>query len=219
MALFERIVDNQSERSLAHRMRRRRFARFAQFLADVPRPFQILDIGGTQAFWDRMHFQDPEITIVLLNLSAADGLRPGFVGIAGDARKLAFPDGHFAVVISNSVIEHLRTWEEQMAMATEVRRVAKRYWIQTPNRWFPIEPHAVVPGLQFLPQQMQGRIVGRLRPGWYRHHSAREAAREASEVRLLTGPEMRKLFPDGELWRERFLGLTKSLVAHSGPPS
>lgn len=196
-------------------MRLMRFARFVRFLASVPRPFRILDIGGTQDFWDRMRFHDPEITVVLLNLTAAQRLRQGFVSLCGDATRLEFPDGHFEVVVSNSVIEHLRTWEEQLAMATEVRRVGRRYWIQTPNRWFPIEPHALVPGLQFLPQATQSRIVGRWRPGWYRQHSPAQAACEAAQVRLLTGTEMRRLFPDGDLWRERFLGLTKSLVAYS----
>lgn len=215
MALFRWLVDNHSEGSWAHHMRLRRFARFVGFLSAAPRPCRVLDVGGTQGFWDRMHFQDRDITIVLLNLTAADGLRPGFVGMAGDARRMEFSDGEFDIVFSNSVIEHLGTWEDQMAMADEVRRVGRRYWIQTPNRWFPIEPHALVPGLQFLPQAMQGRIVGRFRPGWYRPLPRAKAERDAADVRLLTRTEMRRLFPDGTLWSERFFGLTKSLVACS----
>ena len=70
----------------------------------------------------------------------------------GDAVDMpGISDGAFDVVFSNSVIEHVETYENQRRMAAEIRRVGRRYFVQTPNRHFPLEPHFLVPGFQLLP--------------------------------------------------------------------
>jgi hypothetical protein len=43
-----------------------------------------------------------------------------------------------------------------------------------------------------------------------------EAAKQIDSIRLLTARDVRRLFPGATLWRERFLGLTKSIVAVHG---
>jgi hypothetical protein len=101
-------------------------------------------------------------------------------------------------------------------ITNEVSRVGERYWIQTPNRYFPLEPHALLPLYQFLWQRSQASLARRFQPGWYKGLSPEEAADEAGVVRLLTVRELRSLFPGCILWRERMLGLTKSLVAYKG---
>lgn len=198
-------------------MRRRRFAMFLHLLSRVPRPLRILDVGGTQLFWNNMAFDDSMIEVVLLNRLAPDVNRPGYISAAGDARALdGFKDGEFQVVFSNSVIEHLGDLQSQRAMASEVSRVGQRYWIQTPNRYFPIEAHSLIPLYQFLPRSSQASLAKRFQPGWYRGIPPQEAEREASMVRLLTAHELRSLFPGCTIWHERTLGLTKSLVAYKG---
>lgn len=52
-----------------------------------------------------------------------------------------FQDNEFDAVFSNSVIEHVGDYEAQRQMANEIMRVGKRYFVQTPNFYFPIEPH------------------------------------------------------------------------------
>jgi len=54
-------------------------------------------------------------------------------------------DGEFDLVFSNSVIEHVGDFERMRQFVHEARRVAKSYWIQTPSKWFPIEPHCGMP--------------------------------------------------------------------------
>lgn len=69
----------------------------------------------------------------------------------GDATNLSqYSDKSFDIVFSNSVIEHLYTKENQISMAKEVNRVGKNYFIQTPNYWFPIEPHWVFPSFSIF---------------------------------------------------------------------
>jgi hypothetical protein len=92
--------------------------------------------------------------VTLLNVfgEAPWPLPPGMTYVCGSALGLPFDDNAFDVAYSNSVIEHVRTWENQVRFAAEIRRVAPRYYVQTPNAAFPIEPHVMGLGIQWLPK-------------------------------------------------------------------
>ena len=126
--------------------------------------------------------------------------------VEADARALPFEDDSFAIAYSNSVIEHLDPLDRPR-FATEIRRVAGRYYVQTPNRWFPVEPHVLLPGFQFLPLAARRRL-------W----PLGVSQVPFEDIRLLDAAELRSLFPDAVIVRERFLGMTKSLIA-VGPAS
>jgi hypothetical protein len=212
------LADNRNPASLAARLRRRRFALFAELLSRLPRPIRILDVGGTPGFWRVMGFDRAAESVTLLNqLPPPDGAA-GFRSVVGDARQMrAFRDLEFDVVFSNSVIEHVGTFTDQQAMAAEVRRVGRRYFVQTPNRYFPIEPHFLVPGFQFLPLSVRAGWLARRSVGWYPKAASYEAAlAEVAQVRLLSRAEFQRLFPEGHLVTERFLGLSKSFVIYHG---
>jgi hypothetical protein len=103
----------------------------------------------------------------------------------------------FDIVHSNSVIEHVGDWPKMLSMAQEVRRLAPAYFVQTPNYWFPIEPHYKLPLVQYLPNSIRRAVTGD----------------DPDRIRLLSARQMRRLFADASLWRERVFGMTKSLVA------
>jgi hypothetical protein len=125
-----------------------------------------------------------------------------------------FPDRSFDIVFSNSVIEHLRTLEAQAAMASEVRRLADHHWVQTPNFWFPIEPHFLTPAWHWMPVSLRIALLRRRRWGWRGPCPDPQEARQlVEEIRLLRKRELQALFPDSRLVEERFLGLIKSFVA------
>ncbi|MBA3542727.1 MAG: class I SAM-dependent methyltransferase [Deltaproteobacteria bacterium] len=219
MGLLFKLADNRNPRSLAGWLRRRRSALLRDLLASVPRPARVLDVGGTQAYWEVAEAAGLEgVTVVLLNRAPPVVTRPGFESRGGDARAMPeLADQSFDVVFSNSVIEHVGDRDDQRAMASEVRRVGKRYFIQTPNRHFPIEPHFLVPGFQFLPLEVRVQLVMRFSLGWYARTPDRAAAHAlATSIELLTGPELAALFPGATIHRERFAGLTKSLIAIGG---
>jgi hypothetical protein len=219
MGLFAAIADHRNPRSLAAGLRRRRFAMLSRLLARVPRPLRILDVGGTQGYWDAVAPDGLDgAHIVLLNQQAPAVTRPGFEGRAGDARAMPqFADGSFDLVFTNSVIEHVGSRDDQHRMADEIRRVGRRYYVQTPNRWFPIEPHFLVPGFQFLPISLRVALVRRFRLGWMARVPDADAARAVVEsIQLLTADELQRLFPEGTLHREQLGGLTKSLIVTHG---
>jgi len=210
------FADNTNQQSLAYQFRFKRFLFFRFLLDKLPKPVSILDIGGTQDYWNMMGFSDERIQITLLNLEVQPVSGNSFVSVKGDATDLsAYADRSFDIVYSNSVIEHLFTKGAQQRMADEVRRVGKNYFIQTPNYYFPVEPHWVFPFFQFLPVNVRVWMTMHLNLGHIGRIEDRvAAARQVKEVRLLTGEELQKLFPGSEMYEERFLGLTKSLVAY-----
>lgn len=221
MGLFERLFDNEQPGSLATHFRQARFAQFLGRLRRLPRPLRVLDVGGRQRFWERVGFAgEPGVEVVLLNLEPLQATLPGFSAVRGDARDMAgLADGAFDVVFSNSVIEHLGSLAQQRRMAAEVCRVGRCYFVQTPNRHFPLEPHFLVPGFQYFPRPLQVALVRRFDLGWYRRRPDPAAALAlVAEHRLLTAGELRALFPEAAILRERVLGLTKSLIACGGWP-
>ncbi len=129
--------------SIAHRFRERRFRFFESLMDSVPKPCRILDVGGTEAFW-RSHWGDvkKEVEVLLLNFQEVPTSCSYVKSIAGDATNLSqYEDRSFDLVHSNSVIEHVETKENQAKMAAEMLRVGERIFVQTPNKYFPIEPH------------------------------------------------------------------------------
>jgi hypothetical protein len=120
-------------------------------------------------------------------------------------------------VYSNSVIEHVGGHGARERYVETVRTCAPRYWVQTPSRYFPLEPHWLFPGFQFLPVGAR-MTVSRRWPYGHIRSTSRTAFTDVSGVELLTPRQMRHYFPDGQVWRERVLGMTKSVVAHNGVP-
>lgn len=90
-----------------------------------------------------------------------------------------------------------------------------RWWVQTPNRGFPLEAHWLFPFFQFLPVAVR-IFLTRKWPLGHRHARSRhEAALLVQEVNLLGRNELRRHFPESEIWVERAAGLPKSIVAIS----
>jgi hypothetical protein len=190
----------------------RRFARAFEITSET----RILDVGGTPFNWSFLDVQ-PRVSLVNMPLARAD-FDESFTCVFADGRRLPFRDSAFDIVFSNSVIEHVGNEESQRRFADEITRVGRAYWVQTPNRRFPVEPHMMTPFLHFLPAVWQRRMVRKFtvwalieRPSsdrweFYIEHYLRD-------IRLLDSGDLRRLFPGAKIVRERLAGLTKSLIA------
>jgi len=177
---------------------------------------RILDVGGTPFNWLLLDVR-PRITIVNMP-RAREAFDEHFTSVFADGRALPFADQSFDIVFSNSVIEHVGDRENQRQFAEETTRVGRAYWVQTPNRRFPVEPHLLTPLLHFLPAAWQHRIARKFtvwasieRPSpdrweFYIEHYLRD-------IRLLDASDMQRLFPGAEIVRERLGGMTKALIA------
>jgi hypothetical protein len=223
MTALSKLADFRRADSPARRFRARRFELFRSLLDRLPRPVRILDVGGTVTFWRTLGLYGEEgISITTLNLEVdPKDVAPGIEALQGDARDLSrFGDRAFDVVFSNSVIEHVGGKEDQRRAAREMQRVGRAYFVQTPNRWFPIEPHFLFPFFQFLPRALQVYLLTHLSLGWCGKLTDRaQARREAEGIDLLTRRRFREFFPEAAIWKERFYGLVKSFVAYGGFPA
>jgi SAM-dependent methyltransferase len=173
---------------------------------------RVLDVGGSCFNWSLLRIK-PRLTIVNLYPQAAVGAQV----IRADGCRLPFADQSFDIVYSNSVIEHLADLAHVDRMAREIRRVGRRYYVQTPNRSFPIEPHYLAPMVHYLPAAWQRRLVGRL-SGWALIARPTQGQIDAlvDEIVLLSRRQMVALFPEAEVIDERIFGLSKSLIAING---
>lgn len=206
--------------SLAWRLRQARWRVFLRLVADLPRPVRVLDLGGAEPFWAALRNSplglrsSEEWKVTMVNLYPQETSLPFVRAGTGSALDLSgFDAADYDVIFSNSVIEHLGSWEKQMQMGREIRRFGLRYYVQTPNRYFPIEPHFLLPFFQFIPRRARIWLACRWRWGSYCRPGDRLAAAEAvDEIRLLTAQEMRTLFPDAQLRREWLGPLVKSFM-------
>ena len=135
-----------------------------------------------------------------------------FAVVIADGCALPYGDHVFDLTHSNSVIEHVGDGPRQRRFAEEFRRVGSRYYLQTPARCFPLEPHVRFPWFQYLPSAARVWLFQHLSLGSYPRVSRERAEHFDRELQLLTRRRLSSLFPDASLRRERLFGLTKSYM-------
>jgi hypothetical protein len=215
------IADMSDPKSLSSRFRGRRDIVLKDLLLSKKarrRPFRLLDLGGTTHYWRRFgldFLNQHDIQITLLNNKPAQLGDGPFEQIVGDACAVDLPDASFDYVHSNSVIEHVGSWEQMQAFASETRRLGNGYYVQTPNWWFPIEPHFYrFPMFHWLPEEVRARLLCSFpisQGGRYRDMD--DARRSIRHHQLLTFRQLGDLFPGSILLPEKLFGFTKSIIA------
>lgn len=193
-----------------HHFRTARMERFERMFG-LGADDRVIDIGGTAFNW-RLVSVLP--WVVLVNPDQQEGDGEKIRAETGDGRALAYPDYSFDIAYSNSVIEHVGDWAAQQAFARETARLAPAYYVQTPYRWFPVEPHTLAPFIHYLPLPLYRRLVRWFSLwGLLERPNAKRVGRMVDNIRLLDRAALRALFPDAVIMTERVLGLPKSLIA------
>lgn len=212
-SLTQRVVGAYDADSLSARARARRWRDFESTFPEIG-AMRVLDLGGDLRAWRLAGIRPAHLTLLNVTEQEARIEEPWVTALVGDACDPAavLPDAD--LVYSNSVIEHVGGHWRRQRFAEAVRGRAPRYWVQTPSRYFPIEPHFMLPWSQHLPYALQRRLVARWPLGNYASMKDRgETLESALEIELLSRTQMRFYFPDAEIRSERVLGLTKSFIA------
>lgn len=211
-----RLADNRTQNSWASRLRRKRTKHLLDMIPSDKKT-RILDVGGTEQFWTNLwgNAIPNNVEITIVNITPQASSNPQIHAVSGDARDLSlFQSGEFDICFSNSVLEHVGTLLDQNRAAAEMRRVAKRYFVQTPYRYFPIEPHFHVPAWAQLPVVVRTALHRRFHLGWMRAQPDYLLAKsDVEQIRLLNIREFRALFPNAKIIAERIGPLLKSLIA------
>ncbi|MCH8904285.1 MAG: methyltransferase domain-containing protein [Bacteroidetes bacterium] len=190
----------------------------------------LLDLGGGNGSYIYEILANEEIGNVTISdisesdLSYAEQKFGYKTSLLDEGKKLPFSDNEFDIIFCNSVIEHVTLpkkdiWsfkstkafkelslKRQGEFANEIRRIGKSYFVQTPYKYFIIESHSWLPGIiAILPRNIQISLIRFFNKFWMKKTSP--------DWNLLTFKDMQQLFPEAQIYREKSLGLTKSLVA------
>lgn len=215
--------DYSNHKSPGAKLRAKRILPLLQMIDSIYKEngsVRIIDVGGTMQYWGIVSSQyllDRNVNITIVNLPEdtvhEDQGRFRFVG--ADACNLThFGDKSFDIAHSNSVVEHVGDWERMVAFAEELKRVSTQYFCQTPNYWFPIEPHCVTPFFHWLPKPARFWLVSHFELGhWRKADSVGDSVRIVESARLLNKKMLRALFADATIVTERLFLLPKSFVA------
>ena len=168
--MLRTLANGWNPDSLARQFCRKRFDLLLDVLRDCPSPVKILDVGGVDRFWMAMDMERmPEHHITFLNIYQMESELPHSTCEVGDGRRMPqFTDRQFDLVISNSVIEHVGNFREQRRFAEEIQRVGTRYFVQTPNRRFPLELHFLLPLFQYFPLTVRAFLHQHFDLGWWK---------------------------------------------------
>jgi hypothetical protein len=173
----------------------------------------LLDVGGDAGITGeflRLYSAFKNVTVTNISMPPhlkAPKMSSGPDIVIGDGCSLPLGNKSYDWVFSNAVIEHVGGWERQKLFANEIRRVARKgYFITTPNRYFPIEPHTYLPFYHFLPPAVQRKMI-HLAPAWVHDYAS------SQEIDLLSPKQVRELFPEAQIIKVGFPMVPNSLIA------
>jgi SAM-dependent methyltransferase len=216
--------------NFSRRARARRAEVFRQ-LFTINANTKVLDLGSeTGQYIEKVlkgtGIEPKNVYIADLNRDAVTegSQRFGFTPVViHESGALPFPDGFFDVVHCSSVIEHVTVrksdvWKVRSGkefrksssaakrdFAQEVKRLGKQYYVQTPNRWFPLESHSWLPFLGWLPRRLLIPVLRTTNAFWVK--------KTAPDWNLLGAKALAQLFDDGVILKERSFGMVKSVTA------
>ena len=211
----------ESPGSLGARARAKRWALVQTLFPDI-RDMRVLDLGGTVEAWQRAPIKPAHVTVVNL-FEPGETNEPWLLPVMGDAcaaSEVLAAGSHgdsFDLVFSNSLIEHVGGHAKRVALAVEVRALAPYHWVQTPYRYFPVEPHWLFPMMQFLPVRARASIARSWPLAHSRPATMAEAQSNVQWTELVSITEMRAYFPNSQVVHERVAGLVKSITAVHSP--
>ena len=217
--MFKLLVNHHKKNSFVNQFRQKRFELLKNGIEKLIQKdhFKILDIGGDIQYWKNIGWQHPACKIHLLNLyesKVPENETQQFSSSVGDGLSLEYKKGEVDLIFSNSVIEHVGSYENQQIFANEVRRVSDKYIVQTPSIWFPLEPHSLIPLFQFLPHPIRALLIMTFNINYFpKAKTYKEAIKVSHSTLMFTHKRFKQLFPEAEIQVERFLGIPKSYTA------
>jgi len=218
--MIGKIFDYKNKKGLAFQFRKKRAEEIKKIIKKIrldKNEVTVIDMGGTDIFWQAIGYdflKEQNVRITLVNLDDYKTENQDiFKCIKGDACALNFQNNEFDLSFSNSVIEHVGDYSKMIDFAKEMKRVAKIFYCQSPNYWFPIEPHFFFPFFQFLPDPVKILLIKNFSIGHFpKAKNEIDAINIMQDAKFLTKSMVLAFFEEGYIKKEKFMFLTKSLM-------
>ena len=217
--------ENSFFKAFSSYMRRKRFKHINKLIISIithKGSCNILDIGGSEYYWDEnddfisKHQDAITITIANLDEQEVDFADTSIFTFKQDnACNERLYEEDYDLIHSNSLLEHVGDWDKMQQLAKLIRGKNVPYYVQTPNYWFPVEPHFRFIGFQWLPISWRARILMKRQMGFRVAKSFSEAMESVESIKLVDRFQISSLFPDAKIVREKVGPLTKSFMAIS----
>lgn len=215
-------------KNISSPLRVKRFSVFEQVTDKFARPLRILDLGGTASFWlKHVPVNDDNYKITLINNHHVDKTNIGYshsipwiIEKHADARDSSEWDlDNHDLIFSNSFLEHLESFADQLELASKIDSSQYPYFIQIPNKYFPVDPHFPSPFVPFFscyPKTIQAVLLTINRFG----SGAKSKTYNSAKKRLkyynpLGLKDARELFPSGIIIKEKTFGLCRSVLIYN----
>jgi SAM-dependent methyltransferase len=198
-------------RKLTERSRRARFELFMKVIRPTSKE-KVIDVGAGEGQGRDVNFFEAwypwrknVVAVALEDLPVFRKAFPSVKLVLADGCDLPFPDNSFDVYFSNAVLEHVGSEARQRRFIAEACRVATCVFISTPNRWFPVDAHTLIPFAHWLPMRPRNAI--------YRFfHRSYFASEE--RLRLIGVRDLKKMLPPGvrlKLYPQRLFGMVANI--------
>jgi hypothetical protein len=213
--------------SLQADSRRRKLERFLTLFRPTPESrFLEVGVGNHEPlpvtnFMVRNYPHRGRITALGLgDLSGFQALHPEVRTVSYEGGTFPFADGEFDIAHSNAVIEHVGSRDAQLHFLSEMARVARAGMVSTPNRFFPVETHTLIPLLHWLGKERFDRTLHRIGTAridrLFRLLGKEFPAYELADLRLLGAGDLRSMareagLPRHRVFKNRLAGMTLTL--------
>ena len=204
--------------SIAYRLsafnRKRKWGHFLDEIKPT-QELRVLDLGFSENEYSETdnyiekYYPYPEM-LTALGIETPDEFErkyPEVSAIHYDGDTFPFVDKSFDVCWSNAVIEHVGNRDKQLLFLSEIKRVSKKGFISTPNKYFPIELHTRTPLLHYLPNKIFEKVLSITGRGWA----------TGDYMRLLSISDMKSLLRDAgiseyKIIKNKLMGFTIDFV-------
>jgi len=174
--------------------------------------YKILDVGGSQSFWNEINILSNYKNLTILNIKEYQNEyenKDKINTVIYDGKTIPFKNQSFDLIICNSVIEHVSISHRKL-FCKELMRVGKNYFLQTPSFYFPFEPHFVMPFLHWLPKNV-GFLFAHLSPWRILSNPDKYLIKDYFyNTNLLKEAELKEYFKNSRIFKEKLFLMTKS---------
>ena len=189
---------------------------FRRYIANLPRPLSIIDLGGASDMWKRWGVTElDQLHLTLVNNHHIDKSHQEEAPFGSYIQKQT----EDVLTLSPSFLRgfDLTSREAQLRLAAAIMQSGRPYFIQVPNKKSLVDPHFPHPFAPFFasfPMRLRAALLTLHSLGsGNRSPNYQEALKRMRFYTPIGATDLKDIFPEAEIEIERIFGMPISLIA------